>query len=121
MEQNTVTSLAPNRSRAKKLIAENNSTDDDGSRDIDDDGLLFEDEYVPATPSETRRMCVACFTRPCRNASSVFCSNECVRSVAAEVAAGNSKVTLLPRHSVKGASINDPLSPCLHLELIYTD
>ena len=33
-------------------------------------------------------MCVACFTRPCRSADSVFCSDRCVRSVADEVAAG---------------------------------
>ena len=70
------------KSMAKKLIAENSASDDE------DDGLLFSDEYVPTAESETRRMCVACFTMPCRSSDSVFCSDKCVRSVAEEVAAG---------------------------------
>lgn len=75
------------------MIAENSASDDE-----DDDGLLFSDEYVPAD-SETRRMCVACFTRPCRSSDSVFCSEKCVRSVADEVAAGGNGKKKQPRVS----------------------
>ena len=59
------------------------------------------DEYVPADGGEARRMCVACFTRPCRNSVSVFCSEKCVRSVADEVAVagGSGKKKKRPRAS----------------------